>query len=214
MGISEDKKKIIFKKDSGDLISPPGERKIFTKQEIDASKTAQNLLDDANKKAQEIISEKERLVEEAKKEGFQEGYKEGLNSINKILLDLQNLKNDTILSVESEIVKLSFKIARKILGYELEKNDEAIVSIIREVLKSSRHQKSIKISVNPKDYDLISDNKEKLLSVLTKTETFLIEPKDGIQRNGCEIETEIGTVTADLDIQLETLESLLLHKEV
>ncbi len=214
MSFSDDTKKVVIQKSSDDIIGPPPERKILTKQEIDASKMAQTIIEEAKKKAEEIIGEKEKIVEEAKNEAYNEGYKSGLESINKILLELKDLRNNTIVAMESEIVKLAFRIARKILGYEMQRDDTTVLSIVKEVLKASRHQKSIKLSVNPDDYKIIKQNRESLVAVLTKCESFLIEPNEHISKGGCEIETEIGNVSANLDTQLEVLESLLLNKEV
>lgn len=214
MTYSEETKKVIIKKNPDDIIGPPSDRKIFSRQEMDAAKLAQKIIDDANAKAEKIINEKESEVEKEKKAGYQEGYREGLSSINKVLLELQNLKNNALITMEADIVKLAFKISRKILGYELEKNNDAIISIIREVLKASRHQKSIKLYVNPADLQFIKAKKEDLLSVLSKCESFIIEPGDHVTRGGCEIETEIGSISSNLDVQLEVLESLLLNKEI
>ncbi len=213
MTFSDETKKVIIKKSSDDIIGPPYERKLLTKQEIDASRIAQDIIEQANEKAEEIISSKEKIVEDARNAGHKEGYKSGLESINRILMELQQLRDNTLASMESDIVKLAFKIARKILGYEIDRNDTAVVSIIKEVLKASRHQKSIKLSVNPRDYQNISQNRENLASVLTKCETFSIEQSEQVPQGGCDIETEIGTVTANLETQLEILESLLLNRE-
>jgi len=206
-------KPIIIKRGAANIITPSG-KKLLKKSEITAVTTAKDIIDKAQKYADDLMRSQEAALKAAREKGFKQGYEEGLKQLNEALLQVQRFRQEAMGRIEKEIIKLALKVARKILGYELERNDSAIIAIIKENLKASRHQESIRLQVNPDDYEQVKARKQELLAVLSQCEDFSLYADESVKPGGCEIETENGSISADLDAQLDVLEAILLRKEI
>ena len=65
------------------------------------------------------------------------------------------------------------------------------------------------VYLNPQDYDRIKKHSAPLMSVLQTTQTLQIKASENVKPSGCIIESELGTIDAQLDYQLEAIKKAL-----
>jgi type III secretion protein L len=153
---------------------------------------------------------KKKTAEEAetiKEQAFQEGFQEGLLSLNKHLLALDKELKDLRQEIQKNILPLTLKAAQKIIGEELKLHPNRVVDIIMNALKPVTQHKKIIIFVNKFDVQELEKNKSKIKKIFDHLESFSIQERDDIEPGGCIIETEAGIINAQLENQWRALES-------
>lgn len=180
---------------------------------IDAQKTAENIISNATKK-------EEILYEQYKKNGYDEGYEAGYNEgklsgeteINKIKeqiqkdgLEIQNKKNNIFKNTEIEIVDLIVDIVDNILYKEIQLNPELIIFLIRRGIENSTIQNKATIKICSEDYDVVAQNIEEIKKMVDGSKEIEVLKDFGLSKNDCIIETEFGNINCGLDLQIKSL---------
>jgi len=184
----------------------PGKKRIPAKEFSTAAK-ANEILKTVK---QEAAAFKKELIEEAEKTkeiAFQEGFQEGLTSLNEHLLALNQELKELRLDIQKKILPLSLKAARKIIGEELKLHPDRIVDIVLNSLKPVTQHKKITIFINKSDLKELEENKPKIRKIFEHLESLSIQERDDIEPGGCIIETEAGIINAQLENQWRALES-------
>jgi len=176
---------------------------------------------DAHQQAKEIIeqarSEGARIVEKAQKErelalaeARKQGREEGLAQATEVIVRAKKEAGSYLAKAEPEIVKLALMIAEKLVGKSLEADQELVLSIAAQAIESVRHQRELVLRVNPDDAQLMRNSRKKLMDMLGRTKDIAVREDPEVARGGCIVETENGTVDAQLKTQLQMLELALL----
>ena len=152
---------------------------------------------------EENKKECQKLLEQAKKAGFNQG----LTEFNKQILHYEQKLKELEHSLQKQVLPVALKAAKRIVGDELKSHPEVIVDIVRKTLKSVTQNHHIKIYVNKADKGFLEEEKGKLKEFLEQVKTFAIEERDDIEAGGCIIETEAGIINASLENQWRALES-------
>ncbi|MBI4411753.1 MAG: hypothetical protein HY541_04650 [Deltaproteobacteria bacterium] len=196
-------------------VSAVGDRRVISKEIYAASSEAQGIIDEARAEAQKIRREAEGILqrvneemEKARKKGFEEGEEEGLAEVSEMLLAATHAKEKMFEGVEREIIKLVYDISEKIVGRELAEHETAIVDLIRQALHTAIG-KNIVILVNSQDLETVKAHQPQLIQVLDTSRTIQIRASEKVAPKGCLIETEIGTIDAQLETQLEAIRRAL-----
>jgi len=166
-------------------------------------------------------SEKNLLMEEAHREGYQSGVDEGRMAgfteyaehieEAKSIIQASKLDYDKYLnSAETEILELSMKVAEKIVQTSISEKEEYFMQLVKKVLKETRDQKEIQLHVNPIHYQYLLSEKEELLSLFPIKPNLFIFPDEAAAENGCIIETANGRIEASVDTQLLMIKQKLL----
>lgn len=200
---------------------------------------ASNLLEDAQRKADEIVAQateqaelkREQLENEletirlqAKESGFAEGYEEGLvEGRNKALQDAGELlelletvvdegvklRASNLAALEDDFLKLSLLLADKIVRKTVENDITWLKPIIKDALASLGQVDEVVVLLNSFDYSLLQDYGEELQ---LGTRTKLVFDQDpSITQGGCLIESENGLIDARLESRLGKLAHHLLE---
>ena len=174
-----------------------------------ASAKARELLKKAQQEAEEILKQAQEQGEKEREQGYQEGYQEGLAQATELLVKAR-LEHDQLLkNANKDLMDLAFKIAEKIIGKQLEIDQSTIISIVAQALQSMRQSRQITIRVHPADAKILREEKDDLMERLgAHREVDIMEDKK-VHQGGCIIESEIGTVEAQLHTQLERLRRVL-----
>lgn len=191
---------------SGEIRRKPG-KKVLPKEEYTLLLEAQDVLDKAKEDVKIYLDQNQdeckKVLEKAKKSGFNEG----LTEFNKHILLYEQKVKKMEHELQKLILPLTLKAAKKIVGRELETKPETIVDIVRQTLKPVTQSHQIKIYVNKQDKDALEKQKKDLKDTLDQVKTFAIEEREGITPGGCIIETEAGIINASLENQWRALES-------
>jgi flagellar assembly protein FliH len=166
-----------------------------------------------------LASERQKMQERSAREA-QEKYKAGLAKgreeasgdfkraaelLNEYSRILQAERKEMIERYETSAVKLAFSLAEKILGNELETNPERVATVARNAIQQVTDARQICLRVNPQDAEYLRTLQADLISQLSTSAQLEIRGDASVQRGGCLVETENGSLDARIESQLNTL---------
>lgn len=145
-----------------------------------------------------------------------EGYKKGIASAkektdNIILSAETNMKaileraeentEKIIQGLESEMLNLSFDIAEKIIGCELDRNSEAYVSIINKGIATIKSDTKAKVYMQSEEFLKVKDNFKNAFEVELLGD-------NNLEKGDIIIETEKGKIEAGTGTQLDKIKKV------
>lgn len=167
-------------------------------------------------------TEREKLIQETKEQGFKEGFKEGqaagqkeyeglLDHVNSLVALAKDDYEKTIKRSEEAIVKLAMTVAEKILDHQLDENPELFTNIVQSVLLQLKDSDSVEIYVHPTYFESVLNKKDKYEQLLRQHTNLQIFANQNLQQTDCIVEHTYGKVDASIEIQLEQLETVLVE---
>ena len=190
-------------------------QKVVNSKLLKATEKAESIIEQAKLEAEEIknkaralYSKIESVIAEKKEEGFQQGREEGLESVTELLLKNREEHQKILDHLEQDAVELVFEIAQKIIGEAFATDKQALVGMIHQGLMASMGSQ-ITLFVSPQDYKGIQEHQQQLMSHLHANQVLTIKPRDDVSENACVIESEMGTVEANLENQLKIIGKIL-----
>ena len=154
----------------------------------------------------------EEIAAEARREGFQLGYEEGLrhaaaeqaDTVTRISALLQGVASDTealVRGLETQVVELALAIAEKVIAREARIDPEIILNVVRSALSEVNDVSELRIRVNPDDLPLLDNRWQEMLprSVAERSE---LVADDLVDRGGVLVESRIGYVDSQLKTRL------------
>ena len=193
--------------------APPAARRgaVVKRAVVDARAEARRILADAAREAQELRERAEHEARELREAAYQEGLESALSELNHILLEAHERRDAALSGAERDVLRLAVKLAEKIIGREVERDDAALADIVSAALRHARQQEALTVRVNPADLPRVQAHRERLdPSGRARFIDLVADPRVG--HGGCVIEGESGTVDARLDTQLRVLERALLAR--
>ncbi|MEW6181655.1 MAG: FliH/SctL family protein [Bacillota bacterium] len=169
--------------------------------------------EDPRQAAARIVKEAEEQAssvrEQAYREGFEKGYREGragaeeetrlmLVRMRETLREVEAERVSTLTQLEREVVDLAQGIAERIVASELKTNPEVVLSIAREALSIVRDRPSILAQVNPDDLETCQQARQQFEMLLPEGAVLRILPDPQVERGGCVLDTGQGVVDATL----------------
>jgi len=186
-------------------------QKVVKKQIVSANKEAARILEEAEEFATEIRREAQAEAENLKAEAFREGTENALTEFERHLIETREIREKVWRETEKDLLRLAIRLAEKIVGREIKKDDKTIVEIISTALQNARQQEKLTVRVNPKDLPTVEREAEKFaLGGRIQFIDFVADPR--VASSGCLIESEVGTIDARLETQLRVLERALLSQ--
>lgn len=185
--------------------------KVLKREVYEASRDARDVVTLAQEKGKQIIEDAERQGDAIREKARQDGYADGLAKWNEILARTSQRADEVRKSWEETMLKLSVRVAEKIIGEELKLHSDAIVTIVREVLQCARFGRQITIQVNEAEAQLVRSRVDRLKASLGVNSDIEIVASNSVPPGGCVVESELGVVDARLETQLKCLEEVLLR---
>jgi len=150
--------------------------------------------------------------EEGEKQGFETARQESLEEYNNALGELQgNVQSalsdfvkkvdQNFAEIEEFTLELSTIMVTRIFNQIAEKEEKLIQQIVREAMKYLGQNELITLRVHPDDYKIVDENRDFWLPVTQNIKQLEIKEDDRIQRGGCYVDTEGGSV----DMRKETI---------
>lgn len=205
--------------------------------ELNAKKNAYEVVEKARWEADEILSmareesEKEAAViretarEQGYKEGFakgnQEGFAEGeiagknsysdsIKNLNGLMENLTIERKKLVGDLQPLLVELLGEALKRCLNQEAEKG-ALVIQLAREALSKAQDRVHLKLHLNPDDMSEIESHKKQLQLTVGAGEMELIA--DGrVERGGCLLETEGGTVDVRLNTVVDQVKESLMSE--
>lgn len=171
------------------------------------------------KKRKAFDIEKQQIMEQAQREGYEKGIEIGRNEGYKKVSEQIQLAKDIVESAKQEyrqcvekseqtILHLALKVAEKILHTTLERNQEHFMPIVQKAVEEAKDYKKAQIYVHPSNYPFLVEHKEELAPFFQNGEIY-IYPDETLPGSGCIIETDGITIDAGVDTQLEEIKKQL-----
>ena len=187
---------------------------IIDKETFEARSEAQEIQARARSEADALLEkarqEANDLREEARQEGRESGRSEGAAELTETIAQASVRLQELEEKLTSQLTDVAIAIARKILGQELQTNPDAVIKIVRNALaEKARQRQEISLRVHPEDLAIIRENKAQLLEVLSRAKEISIREDVNVERYRVIIETDAGTIDAQLDSQLAIFERVL-----
>lgn len=179
-----------------------------------ASEKARDIVLRAQQQADEILRRATAEREKEKQGGYNDGYQEGLAQVTELLAKARVDYDQMIQNARQDMLNLAFRIAEKIIGKKLEMDQTIIIDIAKQALQTVRQSKQITIRVNPDDAKLMREQQDAMADAMGHGRIIDIAEDVKIARGGCIIESEFGTVEAQLQTQLERLKKVLTERKV
>lgn len=197
-------------KGGGDPAAPPPAReRVVPAAELEARRSAADLLADARAEAERIRAGAEEAAEAARQQGYDRGYQEGLARTTECLARAHAQRDELLAAAEPAAVELALRVAEKVLGREIS-DREAAVDLVAQALDAVRRAQRVRVRVAPADLELLRAEEPRLVARLAQGVTFDLCADPGTTTGGCIVETEAGSVDARLETQLAALRRALL----
>ena len=174
-------------------------------------------LNKAKTQAAEIRTTAEK---EARDKGYEEGFKQGeldakeefkpfLETTENIIQELSGFRKRMYSKVEREMIEMVISLVKKVIHFELSTRDDSIQEMIRLAVQSVLDKESMTIKINPKDKEHAESFRPELQHMFGEIKNISFEANTGIERGGCIIETNFGTVDARMDKLGEQIDKIM-----
>ena len=186
-----------------------------------AREGAKEILADSIEKAK---NKAVQIREEARKLGYDEGHHEGFKkgeinareeftSLYKAFethnRELSEFRRKMYAKVEREIIELVVDLTKKIISHELSTREDSIQQMIRIAVESVLEKESMTIKVNPADKEHAESFRPELHELFDEIKNITFEATPALDRGGCVIETNFGTIDARLQHLNEKIDEIL-----
>ncbi|MBS1150480.1 MAG: flagellar assembly protein FliH [Myxococcaceae bacterium] len=190
-------------------LRPPPRAGVVNAEEFEARTTAKDIIAEANKRADEIKADAEREKERVFAKAAEDAKAEVMSKASEEIARAKMQAGQILADSEKDIIELAIKIAAKIIGRDLERDPEIITEICATATEHARAAKAMILRVNPKDGALLREKKPKLMEQIGRTLELAIRDDADIEPGGCLIQTEFGTIDAQLKTQFDMLRNVL-----
>lgn len=152
------------------------------------------------------------IEREAFGQGIAEGEKAGLEiarqrvddmqaRLTRTLEELARVRAAVIRRTERQMVDLSLSIARRIVRREVKLDPDFVIAMARVALERVDDGDVATIKLNPEDYEAAIATQ----AVDWAGSHVRIVPDTAVERGGCQVESEFGSLDASVDAQFEEL---------
>ena len=167
-----------------------------------------------------MAAESQRLYEEKRQEGYDQGINEAMAQGNAIKAEAQSVLDagyreveEAKSAVEPEAVNLIINIIEKLLGDAIRVNPAVVVSLIRQGFAGSTAASQgghITIRVSDTDYPEVTANKEEITALAGGLAEIEIVRDLSLGPTDCVIDTPFGGIDVSLAPQFEALKENLI----
>lgn len=182
-------------------------KKLLPADEISTLINAEEALEKANRDAVDLLEETREECEKLRQNAKDEGFEEGLSKFNQQILHLEKQIKELRIETQRSVLPLALKAAKKIVGEELKTYPDRILDIVTQTIKPVMQAKHIRIFVCKSDKEMLETEKDKIKEKLDQVEVLTLEERDGLEPGSCIIETEAGIINATLENQWRAIES-------
>ena len=192
----------------------------------DAENEAANIIEKAKAEAEQIIAdaqaERDRQRNDAYKEGFDQGHNEGyekgvaevdrlVERMHKILEAVMQRRDEILQDTESQIVELVILMARKVIKILSENQKNVIMANTLAALKKVRTRGEVTLRVNLEDVKLTTEHVDEFIQHVENVQGITVLEDSSVEKGGCIVETDFGSIDARISSQLTELENKILE---
>lgn len=158
--------------------------------------------------------EAERIREDARTEGFEEGraagYEQGAaeisaaaRALDEALQGIAAVRAEVAEAVEEDAIELALTLAGKILAGAFQARPELVVEVVQGALRRLNDRRHITVVVNPADLELVRDALGELTAGGSGVERCDLQADERVGAGSAVVRTSEGEVDASVHTQLE-----------
>lgn len=106
---------------------------------------------------------------------------------------------------ESHSIKLASAIASKLIRRELASDPQLPLTLVREALQMVVGADRVTIRLNPEDHALLNESAARLAAQLRPISACDVIADATIERGGCRVDTQLGSIDQQFDSQLQRI---------
>jgi len=175
----------------------------------------------AELQAKQIIeqarSEADTIAQDAHKKGFSQGEQAGrmkaeaeaaplIKNLKSISSEFSKVKESFYADHQDIILELALKIARKVIHYEIDANDELVLHVLSSALKLAIDREKLKIRLNPDDLELCLARRQDIMKNSDGIKQIIFEPDASVGKGGSIVEYAFGEIDARIEQQFVEVE--------
>jgi len=200
---------VIKRSQAGGAGAPAGP--VVKRAVVEARAEARRLLAEAEAEARRVREQAEGEARTRRERAYAEGREEALSELTELILDARQRRDAALAGAERDLLRLAVKLAEKIVGREIERDPAALADIVANALRHARQNETLTVRVSPADAPHVEAYRARLDPAgRARFLDIVADPRVG--HGGCVIESESGTIDAQLDTQLRVLERALLSR--
>lgn len=204
--------------------APPGERAEFIAGGFDfdykggmrRDEILRRTLDEAEEIRAKALAEAGSIRENARSQGYSEGhaagYTEGIkkaapvmDAFKSLVRDMTSARDEFYSNSENEMVELVINVAEMALGDQIEKNPGLIRHVIKNAVMKLQSREQMTIRVNPMDLAEAEKVRPEISKEVEDIEKVSFKGDPLVSRGGCVLETNMGSIDARVETQLEAM---------
>ena len=178
---------------------------------VEARAEARRLVAEAEAEALRVREEAEGEARHLRERAYAEGREEALSELTELILEARERRDAALAEAERYLLRLAVKLAEKIIGREVERDPAALADIVANALRQARQNETLTVRVSPADLPHVEAFRARL-DPAGRARFLDIVADPRVRTGGCIIESESGTIDAQLDTQLRVLERALLAR--
>ena len=188
-------------------------RSLIKHQILDAEAEARGILQAARDRAEETENAAQMEAETIRREAYRAGREDAERELLDNLFEIKEKRAQVLRTIEEDVLKLSVKLAEKIVGREIEQSDGAARGeIVVNALRAARQQEMLTVRVNANDLPLLEQMRDEKNNAFGGAQFIDFVADQSVKDGGCIVESSSGTIDARIETQLRILENVLLAR--
>jgi flagellar assembly protein FliH len=164
-------------------------------------------------------AEVERLVEQARAEGYAAGVADAsaqldpaASALHAAAAGVGELRDGIAAQGERAAVDLALRIAEHVVYAQLAVDPDKVVDVVRGALRRLMERERVTVLVNPEDLDVVRGHSDELVAELGGIEHCELQADRRVARGGAVVRTADGEVDATLETKLSRAREVIEHE--
>lgn len=202
------------------LTRPPEQTSAFTPMVLfDPSQTSGDAIipEEESPQEPEGVTLSEEELDQRLRESFQSGLQEGkalaergllnvFTSLRTAAEDLHVLRDRVMRESEDELLRLIMMVAAKVIQQEVAQDRQRILTdVVKAATAGISARDEVFIHLHPDDYAQVTTNREDTFHQEIFTDRMQFKADPGVAPGSCRVDTEMGTIDASFDSQLDEI---------
>ncbi len=192
----------------------------------EAQDEARQIIQEAEQKAIDIENDARSRMDEQMKTGYTDGFQKGQEAgfkegnleaqrltdrLHTIIERMMDKRQEILAETEQQIVDLVLMMTRKIVKVISENQKNVVVSNVVQSLRKVKGRGDVIIRVNLNDVAMTTEHIKEFLSAAENVKNISVVEDSTVDRGGCIIETDFGSIDARISSQLNEIEQRVLE---
>lgn len=176
--------------------------RVIPAKDIEAWETGKAYLKAAAEEAERLKQEARIAYEKAKRQGFQEGRREGAAAASKILAETAQKADQHLAKSDRQLIDLALAVVRRVLGdFDV---GQLTRNAVRHAIAKQRQDQHLTLYVAPDMVDPLRADVDALFDPAVR-HLITIEPDSRLDQGQCRLASDVGFVDLGIEAQLRAI---------